>query len=205
MVFVGCSKKEEDIVQVIPSTIVTISGSNIVSSLIEEKIEKFEEENKDIKVKIDKSDSYEGIKDVVSGKVQIGMVSRDLTNEEKSNGLIEVEIAKKQVAIITNKDNKVNSLTFQQVKDIFLGKITNWSEVGGENSNIKVISLNDTEQKSIFRQVLQYINYEILKEDVLVENFSDMKTRVEEDKNAIGVVFDEYIDDNIKNISIDGS
>ncbi len=84
-----------------------------------------------------------------------------------------------------------------------MGKITNWSELGGEN--IKVISLNDTEQKSIFRQVLQYINYEILKEDILVGNFSDMKTKVEEDKNAIGFVFDEYIDDNIKNISVDGT
>lgn len=62
------------------------------------------------------------------------MSSRDLKNEEKSHGLVEVEIAIDGMAIITSKDNKIDSLKLSQIRDIYTGKIRNWKDVGGKDS-----------------------------------------------------------------------
>ena len=107
---------------------------------MEKESERFEQLNPQVNVQINQLGSSAGIKDAINGTVEIGMSSRDLKNEEKSHGLVEAEIAIDGMAIITSKDNKIDSLKLSQIRDIYIGKIRNWKDVGGKDSEIVVVS-----------------------------------------------------------------
>jgi len=82
-----------------------------------------------------------GIRNLIDGKVNLAVSSRPLKSEEYEAGLQSVAIAKDAVAIAVGRDNPYKGgLTSQQLKQIFQGQITNWSEVGGPNLPIKVIN-----------------------------------------------------------------
>ncbi|MDD2950202.1 MAG: phosphate ABC transporter substrate-binding protein [Sulfuricurvum sp.] len=83
--------------------------------------------------------SDQGIKNVLSGKSDIGMVNRPLTNEEKAS-LDYTTIGYDATAFIVHKSNPVNGITRGQLIDIYKGKITNWSQIGGNNRPIILIS-----------------------------------------------------------------
>ena len=82
----------------------------------------------------------------MNGTVDIANASRQIKGEEietaRSNGIdpIEFVIARDAIAVIVNRENPVNELTLQQISDIYSGKITNWSEVGGDDRPIVRLS-----------------------------------------------------------------
>jgi phosphate transport system substrate-binding protein len=85
--------------------------------------------------------STQGIKDVLAGNADLAGVSRPLSPAEISQGLTATPITQDQIAIVVGKNNQFNqSLTSEQVKDIFQGKINNWSQIGGPNGEIRVIN-----------------------------------------------------------------
>ena len=65
----------------------------------------------------------------IDGLCDIGMASRDLKDSETAAGLTATVIAKDGIAVIVNKDSKVDELTSAQVKDIYTGKTTKWADV----------------------------------------------------------------------------
>jgi phosphate transport system substrate-binding protein len=85
--------------------------------------------------------SDKGISGVVTGAIDLAAISRPLTAQEQDQGLVAIPIAKDAIAIVVSLANPFRKgLTQQQVKDIFQGKITNWSEVGGPSAPIQVIN-----------------------------------------------------------------
>lgn len=110
---------------------VKVSGSSSVTPVMEKLKEAYEAVNSDVSIEIQESDSSTGMSDVAAGTSDIGMASRDLKDSETSQGLTSTEIAKDGIAVIVNKDNKTEALTTEQVKQIFTGKITSWSEIEG--------------------------------------------------------------------------
>ena len=80
--------------------------------------------------------SGSGIQAVQEGRCDIGLSSRALKDEEKAAGLTETILCYAGIAIIVNPANKVENLTIAQIADIYTGKITNWSAVGGDDSEI---------------------------------------------------------------------
>ena len=163
IIFVGCGRKNEEDTTI--SDKITVSGSTSVGPLMEKEAEKFKEENVGINVEINQLGSSAGIKDAITGTVQIGMSSRDLKEQEKAEGLIEVEIAYDGIAIITNKSNKIKSLTMTQVKDIYTGKITNWKDVGGKDGAIVVVSREDgSGTRDAFQEIVGYTSEELVKD-----------------------------------------
>lgn len=82
-----------------------------------------------------------GIELLQKDNIDIAAISRPLTEQEQATGLAAVPIARDMIAVVVGINNPFRrSLTSTQVADIFQGKITNWSEVGGKNSTIKVIN-----------------------------------------------------------------
>ena len=57
------------------------------------------------------------------------MASRDLAYREAKKGVKATVIAKEGIAVIVNKDSKVDELTSAQVKDIYTGKTTKWADI----------------------------------------------------------------------------
>ena len=84
--------------------------------------------NKNVKITVQESDSTTGMTSASEGTCDIGMASRDLTDEEKQN-LTPTEIALDGIAVIVNPSNGIENLTSDQVKGIFTGEITDWADV----------------------------------------------------------------------------
>jgi phosphate transport system substrate-binding protein len=100
--------------------------------------------------------SERGIQDLLAGNVDIAAVSRPLTSQEKSQGLVALAISKDAIAIVVGDRNPFRrGLTQEQIVGIFQGKISNWSDIGGSSATIRVINRpvgSGTHQ--VFREVV---------------------------------------------------
>lgn len=183
---------------------ITVSGSTSVGPLMEKIAEKYEEENSNISIEINQTGSSAGIKDAMDGISQIGMSSRDLKDEEAAKVKATV-LAYDGVAVITNIGNSVKELTIGQIRDIFTGKITNWSEVGGSNAPIVVVSREaGSGTRTAFEECVEYSEEELVKDAIISKGNGDVKTTVSTNENAIGFVSFEYVDDAISSINVNG-
>lgn len=108
---------------------IVISGSSSVTPVMEKLKEAYLLRNPDVTVEIQQSDSSTGIADAIDGTCDIGMASRELKDSEIEKGAAATVIAMDGIAVIVHTDCPVNSLTSEQVKEIFMGSIVNWNEV----------------------------------------------------------------------------
>ena len=108
---------------------ITVGGSSSVTPLMEKLAEAYKKINPKVEVMVQQSDSTTGVTSAIDGSVDIGMASRDLKDTETDQGVKATVIAKDGIAVIVHKDSKQEELTLEQVKDIFTGKITKWSEI----------------------------------------------------------------------------
>lgn len=106
----------------------SIVGSTSVAPLIEKLAESYCKLNPDVTIDMTANGSSAGITAAKEGTADIGMVSRELTDDEQA-GLTHQVIALDGIVVITNKDNQVDSLTMDQISSIFTGKTTTWSDV----------------------------------------------------------------------------
>ena len=81
-----------------------------------------------VTVDVQQSDSSTGIKDAINGTSDIGMASRDISDDELSQGIKSVTIAQDAIAVIVNKDNAVEDITMDEIKAIYTGSKTTWSD-----------------------------------------------------------------------------
>ena len=108
---------------------VVVGGSSSVTPVMEKLKEAYAKANKDVTVEVQQSDSTTGVTNAIEGTCDIGMASRDLADSETKKGVKATVIAKDGIAVIVNKDSKVDELTSAQVKDIYIGKTTKWADV----------------------------------------------------------------------------
>ena len=117
---------------------VATGGSTSMKNVIAALTEGFAEVEPGVTVSYDPTGSGAGITGATDKTLDIGLSSRGLKDEEKSDvdGTV---IALDGIAIIVNKASKVEDLTVDQLKQMFTGEITNWSEVGGDDGEIVLI------------------------------------------------------------------
>lgn len=108
---------------------ITLAGSTSVSPVMEVLADKYKELNSGVTIEIQQTGSGAGIQSTTEGVCDIGMASRELKNEETSQGLKSEEIALDGIAVIVNKDNGAEDLSMDQIMKIFTGEITNWADV----------------------------------------------------------------------------
>jgi len=106
---------------------VVVAGSSSVTPVMEKIAESYQSVNPNVTVEIQQSDSTTGVTSVQDGLCDIGMASRELKEEE--TGVTAVVIATDGIAVIVNNENPVDELTSEQVREIFTGEITSWSDV----------------------------------------------------------------------------
>lgn len=111
-----------------PSGKISVAGSSSVSPVMEKLDEAYQKVNTNAKVEIQTSDSSAGMQSAMGGTCDIGMASRDLKDEEKSALKVET-IAKDGIAVIVNNANTCDDLTLDQVKSIYTGETTVWSDI----------------------------------------------------------------------------
>lgn len=202
----GCSTKEKvsEVTENTNTKNITVSGSTSVGPLMEKLAEKYREIDSNTNVEINQLGSSAGIKDAINGTVQMGMSSRDLKSEEKSSGITEVEIAYDGIAIITNLKNKIKSLTIDEIKGIYTGKITNWKDVGGEDGPIVVVSREDgSGTRDAFQEIVGYESKDLEKQALVGDGSGNIRYTVSKNKYAIGFISFEYADNSIHKVEVD--
>ena len=121
-------------------TVIKIEGSRN-SELVNQTLKKdFEQQFTGTKVEISTNDNQESIKAVLDGKRDLASLGRELTAEEKSEGLKQVLVHREKIAIIVGINNPFyGSLTTEKFAKIFQGEITDWSELGNTQGKIRFI------------------------------------------------------------------
>lgn len=147
--------------------------------------------------------SGSGIKAVSEGRCDIGLSSRKLKDEEKVSGLTETVIAYDGIAIIVNPDNPIKNLSLTDIVEIYTGKITNWSQVGGKDEEIVVIG---REAGSGTRDGFETITKtkDACKYRQELTSTGDVITTVAQNPNAIGYASAASIKDSVKALTVDG-
>ena len=107
---------------------IAVGGSSSVSPVMEKLIEAYKALNPNAQIELQTSDSTSGMTGAIDGTFAIGMASRELKDEETAE-LTGTAIALDGIAVVVNPANTVEDLTMDQIKGIYTGEITDWSEV----------------------------------------------------------------------------
>ncbi|MDY6803417.1 MAG: phosphate ABC transporter substrate-binding protein [Cyanobacteriota bacterium] len=122
-------------------TVVRLDGSTSMVAINQNLKNGFETQFPGTSVATSARGSSQGIQGLQAGNVDVAASSRPLNSQEQAQGLEAIPVALDKIAIVVGVNNPFNqALTSDQVKAIFQGEITNWSEVGGSNSLIRVIN-----------------------------------------------------------------
>ena len=110
---------------------VVVAGSSSVTPVMEKLKEAYEAINPNANIEVQQSDSTTGMNNAIEGVCDIGMASRAVKDSELEAGLVSTTIAMDGIAVIVSNDNAVSDLAKDQVRAIYMGEITDWSEING--------------------------------------------------------------------------
>lgn len=173
-------------------------GSDTIVNLALAWAEAYTELNPDIRISVTGGGSGTGIAALINGTVDIANASRQIKDEEiaaaEENGIDPVEhvIARDAIAVVVHPDNPVNQLTIQQVSSIYSGAITNWSQVGGEDRPIVLLSRESNSGTHVYflEQVVRQGNKEdttlFSPDTLLLPSSEGISAEVRQNPNAIG-------------------
>jgi len=134
----GCSRIEEEIPGVEES--LTISGSASALPIVEDLAAAYEDENPQAKIHFLPSvHSSGGVFGVLDGTLDIGVVSRNLNQDEETNPVYRYPFARDMLVFATHPDAKVRDVSTQDIIEIYSGRVTNWKELGGIDQDIVVL------------------------------------------------------------------
>ena len=108
----------------------SVNGSTSVGPVMEVLAEAYKALNPDVVIDVQQTGSGTCITSAIDGSCEIGMSSRALKDEEVAEGLTPVTIALDGIAVIVNQANTVEDLTAEQIRQIYTGEITDWSQLG---------------------------------------------------------------------------
>lgn len=146
--------------------------------------------------------SSAGARAAMSGAAQIGMMSRDLAAGEKS--LTPIVIAHDAIALVVHPSNPVSGLTISQVKAIFEGTITDWSEVGGPKGKIHIVSREEgSGTRSAFDELVLK-GADVYPRAIIQDSNGAVRETVAGDKMGIGYISLGLVDSTVKAVAIDG-
>ena len=119
----------EDYTSTQPEGKITVGGSTSVSPLMEKLIEAYKTVNPNAELELLTSDSTTGVSGALDGSYTIGMASRELKDSETEGGAVSTVLAQDGIAVVVNPANTVEDLTVDQIKGIYTGELTVWSDV----------------------------------------------------------------------------
>ena len=174
-------------------TSIKIKGSDTMLYLTKQLAEEYMKKNTAVSIYVEGGGTAAGIRSFVIGETDICTASRTFKGEEvkiladhfKSVGISFI-IAKDALTIYINPENKVRNFTLEQLKQIFTGKITNWKELGGDNSRIVVLNRNPNSGTYLYFKEHVLSGEEYSPDVVTKPTTASIVDEVIADKNAIG-------------------
>jgi phosphate transport system substrate-binding protein len=215
----GCSKPEENSVSGTSSTTgatsqsaqsasLTIKGSDTMVQLAQAWAQDFMKAHPEIKVTVTGGGSNTGIAALMNKGTDLADASRPMKDEEKDAAkkqgldIKEFVVAQDALSMVVNPANTVQELTLAQIKDIYQGKIKNWKEVGGPDSNI-VLNSRETSSGSYTFFLEHVLKKEAFADNVMYQPAtSQIVENVAQDKGGIGYVGLGYVNDKVKALKV---
>ncbi|MCL2122112.1 MAG: phosphate ABC transporter substrate-binding protein PstS family protein [Clostridiales bacterium] len=181
---------------------VKVSGSTTVQPIAQAAADKLMLMNSGLSITVAGGGSGAGINDAKAGTSNIGLSSRELTDDELQE-LTPYIVAQDGIAVIVHPSNPVGNLTKEQASQLFLGEITNWADVGGNNAPVFV---QTRETGSGTRSTLEemLLNRESVLSTATPSTSSALiKQSVAGSANAIGYDSIGFVDSSVKAVSLD--
>lgn len=187
---------------------ISVAGSTTVQPLAELLAEAFTAQNPDVQIEIQGGGSSVGVKSAGEGTVDIGAASREIKSSELDEfpSLEIFTIARDGIAIGVHPEVAVDGLTTDQVRDIFAGTITNWSEVGGPDAAIAVIAREEgSGTRGAFEELVMGKESPIVDTALLFPSNGALRTALSTTPDSIGFLSFGYLDESVKALEIDGA
>ena len=182
---------------------VATDGSTSMEKVVGALGEAFMEANPDTTFTYNPTGSGSGIQAVQEGRCDIGLSSRALKDAEKEAGLTETVLAYDGIAMIVNPANPVEDLSLEQIADIYTGKITNWSEVGGNDSQIVLIGREaGSGTRGGFEEIVGVVDACQYRQEL--SSTGDVITTVAQNPDAIGYASLAAVKDTVKALKVAG-
>jgi phosphate transport system substrate-binding protein len=165
--------------------------------------EAFMAANSDVTVSVGGNGSGEGPTAVTDGAAQIGLLSRNLKDTENPDTFDKYIIGFDGIAVIVNTEAGVDTLTSEQVAQIFKGEITNWKDIGGADAAIQCIGREAASgTRGAFEELMDIEDAAVYAEEQ--NSTGNVKQAVSANPNAIGYVSLSSVDETITAIKLDG-
>jgi len=182
-----------------------IAGGTAHIPVMEEAAKRVMKANAKIRITVAGGGSGMGVQKVGEGLVQIGNTGRALSDEEvKKHGLKSFAFAVDGVAVVVHPDNPVREMTTQQIKDVFAGKTTNWTDLGGKDAKITLYSRDEgSGTRAVFWKKL-LAKGDVAQNANVVPSNGAMKTAIAGDANGIGYLSIGHVDKSVVGVKVDG-
>ncbi len=188
---------------------IVCEGSSTVGPLAKAFAEYFMKKNPDVKVTVSESGSGNGAKAIAENSCTVADMSRPMKEAEFKNcalkGIMPVAhvVALDGIAIVVHNSNKATALTLDQVRDIYMGKITDWSQVGGSGGKIVIVTrdTNSGTYETFNKMVMR--KEKIAQEAEVLGSNGAVRDKVSSTPAAVGYVGLGFVK-GVKNLTIDG-
>ena len=163
-----------------------IKGSDTIVNLVQKMADVYSEKNPGTQVSVNGGGSGTGLAGLRNRTADIADSSRPIRQREvvdmKAKGInpVSIIIGIDCITLVVNEKNKVDKLTFRQLGAIFRGEITNWKEVGGDDTPI-----------SLYGRQSNSGTYEVFKETVINGEYADTMKRMNGNAQIVeGIKYD---------------
>lgn len=193
---------------------IQIKGSDTIVNLVQVWAEKFSLLNDKINVGVTGGGTGTGFAALLNNTCDIAMASRKVEEKEiniaKEHNIFyeEYTVGLDGLAVLVNKNNPIQKLTIEQLRDIFMSKITNWNQIGGENRPIVLLSRESNSGTHIFfkeqviRQADKNSKEEFSPKALLMPSSQAIVDEIYQNPNAIGYVGIGFMNDQTKAVAV---
>ena len=198
MVFAGSSSSK-----------ITIVGSTSVQPVAQSLATAYMKEHPNVKIEVQGGGTAVGLKSVSDGTANIGTASETL-QANQTTGLTSYALGQDGIVAIVNNNNTVSAITTAQLKGIFTGNTTNWSQVGGSNAKIDVIVREVGSGTRVAFQAIVLGNntngtpVDFASSAIVQTSTGAVQQAVSQDPNAIGFISFASLSNQTKGLTVDG-
>lgn len=189
---------------------IVINGSTTVLPVMQKAGEAFMIVHPDISLAISGGGSGNGIKALNEGLCEVAMSSRDIkpseVEEGKAKGVnaVRAAIAVDALVPVAHPENPVKNLTMEQLRDIYMGTITNWKDVGGKDENIVVISRDTSSGTYETWEEIIMKKGKVAPSALLQASNGAVAQAVSKNRKAIGYIGFGYLNASLKKLEVNG-
>ncbi|MCX6553840.1 MAG: phosphate ABC transporter substrate-binding protein [Candidatus Aminicenantes bacterium] len=187
---------------------ITVDGSTTVGPIAKAFAEFYMKQHPGVNITVSESGSGNGAKSLINGSCQVATMSRIMKQNEYEAAVhsevlpISFVVALDGIAMIVHPGNPIRELTMEQIKNVYIGKIKNWNQLGGPNVPIVIISrdTNSGTYETFETRVLK--GEKIVKNCEYVGSSGAIRQRVQSTPAAIGYVGIGFIDSTVKALPV---